>query len=462
MHLAHLCILSILLSLFSHVELSASSYKRLSEIEIIGNKRTKASLIERELTHQIGDLIDIENLDSLGRANENLLQNTSLFNQVEVRYEEKEREVMMFISVTERWYFFPSPVFSLIDRNINEWWITHGRDLSRTKYGIDLRHFNLSGRNDQIDLYFQLGWTRRIGFRYKIPYLGEEQIYGLELKGIYSTQRAFNTGAENNRQVFYEHPDILLKKWEARIQATKRRNYKNGQSLELGFESLNMADTIGIIAPDLFLDGRSGQKHFSVTYRFTRDTRDRSAYPLEGTYIEFLASKVGLGIFEEVNYAYTTFNWAQFNKHSDRLYSIVNARAKTSFPSIQPYHNQEGLGYGSSVIRGYELYVQDGQHFILLRTAGKYRLWDVDFKLPFDKLYQFNAIPISFYPKVFLEAGYVIDQYYADQNPQNNTWQGSIGAGIDVVSFYDFSVGFEASRNRVKENNFFINVGFSY
>ena len=462
MHLARLCILIPILLIYCCQDISASSYKPLSKIEITGNKRTKASLIERELTHQVGDLINIGILDSLSRANENLLQNTSLFNLVEVSYTVEDRDVIMYINLTERWYFFPSPVFSLIDRNINDWWLTHDGDLSRTRYGLDLRHFNLTGRNDQIDLYFQLGWTRRIGFRYKIPYLGEEQIYGLELKTIYSTGREFNVGADNNKQLFYGHPDILVRKWEARIQATKRRNYKNGQSLELGFESLVMADTIGVIAPDLFLDGRSRQRHFSVTYRFTRDTRDRSSYPLECRYIEFLASKVGLGLFDDVNYAYTTFNWAEYLMHSDRLYSIWNARVKTSFPSIQPYHNQEGLGYGSSVIRGYELYVIDGQHFILLRSALKYRLWDLDFKLPFEQFTQFNAIPISFYPKLFLESGYVVDQYYADNNHQNNSWQGSIGLGMDVVSFYDFSVGFEASRNRLKENNLFLNVNFSY
>jgi len=462
MHFARALWLIILLCFIDCVDGQASAYKRLTAIEINGNKRTKESLIKRELTHRIGDLIEINALDSLCRANENLLQNTSLFNTVEVTFEEDALNLIMNITLTERWYFFPSPIFTLIDRNINDWWITHEGDLSRTRYGLDLRHFNLTGRNDHIDLNFQLGYTKKFGFTYRIPYLGERQKYGLEVKSIYSTQREYNTKSENNKQVFYQHDDILSRKLETRLKVSKRKNYKNGESLDIAYESVFLDDTIKTLAPDLLLDGRNKQQFFSFTYRLTKDSRDRSSYPLEGRYLEFLASKVGLGIFEDINYAYATFNWAYFKKHNEKLYSIVNARVKTSFPSIQPYHNQEGLGYGSSVLRGYELYVVDGQHFGLFRSAIKYRLAHLDFKLPFKDLYQFSDIPISFYLKGFSEAGYVVDRYYDEFNSLNNSWLGSIGLGLDVVTFYDFVIGFEVSHNRLKENNLFLSVNFNY
>lgn len=87
---------------------------------IIGNKKTKSSIILRELPFNRNDAV--ANIDSLlGRSKENLM-NIGLFNFVDINYiKEDAKTVLIYINVSERWYLWPMPVFELADRNFNEW-----------------------------------------------------------------------------------------------------------------------------------------------------------------------------------------------------------------------------------------------------------------------------------------------------------------------------------------------------
>jgi len=105
----------------------------IKEILIIGNKKTKSSIILRELPFSRNE--SVYNLDSvLIRCKENLM-NIGLFNFVDINYiKESPTTALIYISVSERWYLWPMPVFELADRNFNEW--AQKKDLSRTNYGL--------------------------------------------------------------------------------------------------------------------------------------------------------------------------------------------------------------------------------------------------------------------------------------------------------------------------------------
>ena len=114
-----------------------------NDIIIIGNKKTKPSIILRELTFSKNEYVyEIDSI--LLKCKENL-SNTSLFNFVEINYiKQDSNSILVYINVTERWYLWPMPVFELADRNFNEW--AEKKDFSRTNYGIYVRQDNFRGR----------------------------------------------------------------------------------------------------------------------------------------------------------------------------------------------------------------------------------------------------------------------------------------------------------------------------
>ena len=106
-------LLSFLLLLLPLVVMSqqdTTSYIVISDIVIEGNKVTKESVILKELTFAVGDTIDISRLEEeLLFCKENI-QNTTLFNFVEInclKNADSPDELTLQIKVTERWYLWP-------------------------------------------------------------------------------------------------------------------------------------------------------------------------------------------------------------------------------------------------------------------------------------------------------------------------------------------------------------------
>lgn len=62
------------------------------------------------------------------------------------------------------------PYFRLIDRNFNQWWVEQKRSLERVNYGIKFTQNNISGRNDNLDIWLINGYTQQITLRYNLPF----------------------------------------------------------------------------------------------------------------------------------------------------------------------------------------------------------------------------------------------------------------------------------------------------
>jgi len=110
---------------------------RVDQINLVGNKKTLDRIILRELLVKQGETMLKKELDSLLMISSNNIHNTRLFIDVDAKaLPLTPDEVEVLILVKERWYFYPIPIFTLADRNFNEWWTNQNRDLSRVNYGI--------------------------------------------------------------------------------------------------------------------------------------------------------------------------------------------------------------------------------------------------------------------------------------------------------------------------------------
>jgi hypothetical protein len=160
--------------------------------------------------------------------------------------------------------------------------------------------------------------------------------------------------------------------------------------------------------------------------------------------------------------------YAKYVTLGKRTYFATRFKAKTSFPNLQPYVNFRGLGYQNDFVRGYELYLVDGQHFLLTRNSARYRFFSK--VLNFGKIIpikQFRTMPIDLYFTVFSDFGIAFNDkpirryplLTSDNSKLSNKLMGSIGAGIHIVTFYNSVLRFETSYNLENEFRFAFAIG---
>ena len=155
-----------------------------------------------------------------------------------------------------------------------------------------------------------------------------------------------------------------------------------------------------------------------------------------------------------------TGGYSWYKPVTKKLFYGLNLKAKISFPEKQSFYNTRGLGYFQELVRGYELYVVDGNAFFLARNNLKYQLVNSKIHFKFLKIKQFNTVPIGIYPNVFFDYGYV-KSFNTSENKSklaNRSIYGG-GFGLDFVTYYNMVVHFNYSFNDRKEKNFVFSIG---
>ena len=433
----------------------------IDRIIITGNRKTRPFIINRELTFHEGDSLPPFILESaIERSRQNLM-NTALFNFVEIKYfQGLANTVVVHINLTERWYLWPLPVFEIADRNINEWWVR--KDFSRTNYGMFIRQENFSGRDDIAQVQALFGYTRRLGLYYTIPYINKKLNVGLSA-GFYATrvkEVAYST-IDNNLQ-FYKDPDRFLRQeMQAFIRLTKRQGLYNFYNTTIDYRTSRVEDTVLVLNDRYFTDYFPRQQHIGISWYYRYDNRDYQPYALNGILYELEVSKIGLGILpHEPDLIAIASGVRKYFPIAKRWHGGVAIKGRIMQREGAPFFNQRALGYGGDYIRGYDLYVMNGQDFALFRSNFKYTLLPTKvYQFPFLKSDKFRRFPISAYLNAFFDAGYVSDKQFGNTNKLSNEWQYGYGLSLDVVTYYDIVLRFEYAFNRVGDSGLFFRMG---
>jgi outer membrane protein assembly factor BamA len=463
MHRALLILIFLFLSSSCFAETSPSPTDSankfiIKKIVLIGNKRTKDRILYRELIFQQGDTLDAEALEIAFRRSTENLNNTLLFNTVNIQKVQDGPDGMdVFIFVAERWYIFPAPIFELADRNFNEWWKT--KDFSRTIYGGYLYWNNFRGRNETLVLGVRAGYTQEITVSYSIPYINHRQKDGLAFSYYYSRNHEVSYQTINNHLAYLKEPYSYVKReWQTGIQYSLRQAIYNTWYISINERFTAVSDMVSALNPDFFLKGNTTQQYASLRLLFRHDQRDNVNYPLKGNYFDFEVMKMGFTVFnDDVDFIYLTSQYKRYWELWKHIYFATGVKGKFSSQDQQPYYNTRGLGYGSDYLRGYEYYVIDGQKYVWLKTNLKYELLPVHYLnasiIPTEK---FSNIPYSFYLNLYADYGYVQDKFYSLYNPLTNSNLYSFGGGIDFATYYNFVLRAEYSINKFGEKGIFI------
>lgn len=434
---------------------------RIHEILLVGNKVTKPSIILRELTFTKGDSIQLIDIDKqFQRSRQNLL-NTSLFNFVVIEKELVDsNQINVVVSVSERWYTFPVPLFEIAERNFNVWWET--KNFDRASYGFYLVRENFRGRKETVMLKARFGYAEQYGISYQVPFINKKQNVGMGANFYYNRAHEVAYGSIGNRLMFYKDENRYMREeLSSRISFTYRPKLYNSHFLNLRFSSGNVADTITKITTDYYSNNKRYMEYLAADYGFKHDYRDSKVYPLKGHYFAFEVSKIGMGILDRESVDVTTL-FASAKKYFphlfgvDRLYVATGIKGKVSSTSNIPYTVQRGLGYGDYV-RGYEYYVVDGQKYFVGQAAIRWELVKPRVKkINSFKVEKFSKFHYAFYAGIYGDAGYVGDKKTFMLNSLSNSWIYGGGVNIDFVTYYDTVIRFEYSINKQGEHGFFL------
>lgn len=452
-------------SILIHTNLTDNTSRVIIDTIIFeGNKATKNYIIFRELTFKPADTIPaFELANELARSRENLL-NTSLFNFVTIYdsiiSDQEYTHIHLHIHFIERWYLWPFPIFELSDRNFNTWW--ENKDFNRISYGLLLVKKNMRGRMETLNMLLRFGWDETYQIHYDIPYINQKQTFGAGL-GIGFSQNhevAYKT-VDNKQESIRNENDNIYKRFYSNFTISHRPSLYQTHSLQVSYNYYVFGDTLLKLNPDYSFNGETINEYISLFYRFIADFRDSKTYPLRGMYFEGMLSKSGFNIFKNGNISMMDIS-GSYRKYwvlNQKFFFNTDWTGKISTSRNQPYFYQKGLGYGREFVRGYELYVIDGQSHLLSKNTLKYNLIPTKTKhIKFIPSEKFSKLHYALYLNWFVDAGYVDDFKNSDGNGLANQVLMGTGLGLDLVTYYDMVFRLEFSVNRESDFGIFFHL----
>jgi len=388
--------------LFGPLFLLAQQQIEISEINFIGNKRTKERVIRNEIDFAVGDTILLSEVEKLITDNESRLKTIGLFNSATIEFvTNQDSKSVVNISLVENWYLYPSFIFELGDRSFNVWWKEQDRDLSRINYGVRGRHYNLTGNKDPLLLVAQFGYTRKFVAEYSFPYVFEKSNIGFTGSIFFADNREIPYKTIGNRPQFFQHPDerIMLQRFRTSFNVRMRPRVEIHQSVSLEYHR-NMVDDYVVqeLNADYFLNDKTSLQFFMVNYDVQYDKRINYLMPYNGYRLRLNAKKEGLGIFKEQNSFIFQGIVEYYQPFSEFFGFGTKLVGKTNIiRTTQSFANNTGLGWGGDLVSGYNLYVMDGIDHLLVKNHLKKRVINYDYKLKGPKFLpeQFKSIKQS-------------------------------------------------------------------
>ncbi len=437
----------------------------INKININGNKKTKKNIITRELSFKEGQEFDKEKILSIINEDERKIINTNLFNEVNINIRllpnnKESQKADIDIDVIESFYWIPSILFELSDRNFNDWWQNFDHDINRINYGLGLTQYNLTGKSDEFEMTFRLGFIKEFYLSYYIPYLSNKQKGGLKFNVNYINYDHLEFNTENYIPLFYKSENSLKKHLITSIEYSHRESFYNYHFFELKHNNINLNDSIFILNTNYFSEIiNSDLGYLSLRYEFDRDFRDFKNYPLEGFRLNINFEKDGLGILGRLNKLKFRIYYSNYIKLKNNNYYSFNLSSMISSKN-QPYFIYE---YTDN-LRGYEKYLIHGHSNIIFKNTFKKQMFSTTISRNNDNYFRrIKNIPFKIYGKVFFDSGYVWKYDLSENNLNlNNKYLYSYGIGFDFVTIKNLSFSSELSRNNKKTYNVSFKVGADF
>lgn len=438
------------------------------DYQILGNKRTRASVILREMALQPGQRVHPDDVALALAESERLLGNTALFVHARVKpCTTKTDTLLICIEVREAWYIFPIPIFELADRNFNVWWKDFERDFNRVNYGMYLNHYNLTGWGDLLKFKIQGGYSHKYEVAYDLPQLPGNPRWGVGFLAFYQRFREINYGAGQDRQLFFrDFNRWMLEKVQLQTHVRYRPHLRWRFAMGLSYKQVAVdLQVVQELNPAYFNQPGTEISYLSLWGQASLDQVDDRPYPFKGYAWNGEMVKEGFGLLSQRNRWWVESALAAYSPTGWGHGFEWLARGRVQLLRTNPgNYDYQALGYGQRLVRGYEHYVVDGMDFALIQAAWRIRLWEKDVPLPWPTWFpmtSFSSVPIRIYAHVHTDHAVVHDPYFFETNPLRDKWLMSAGVGLDLRFFYDDIFSFRWNVNGLGENGLFLQTSFS-
>jgi len=426
----------------------------IGDITLSGNKKTKSFIVFREMPFERGSRLTEHELEKQLILAKQQLMNTTLFVDVTVYVASRKGNVVYInVDLKERWYLFPLPYFRLIDRNFNQWWVQQKRSLERVNYGIKFIQNNVTGRNDNMDIWLINGYTQQLTFRYDLPFFDKKLKSGFNVGVVYATQKEVNYATGDNKQLFFKQEQVVKKALRADFTYSYRPDVKQRHYFRVSYNNEQVADTVLKINPEYYPGNKTQIKFIDFGYQYKYYNVDYISYPSKGFLFEGNLYKRGLDNVSNLWQANVRAVYAVPLTTNSFLHFEGLAMVKLPFNNY--FLNQRLFGYGYFQMRGLEYNVVDGVLGGSLKTTVHKQLLSFILKNPFPSKTH-DKIPFRIFLKAYGDLGYGYTRNPKATNTLNNTLLRTWGFGMDIVSIYDFVFKIEYSFNQLGKDGLYL------
>jgi len=450
--------------------LSQSSDIIIGTVIIEGNHHTKDKVILREMNLTQGDTVPLQEISTRLEKDRLRILGTGLFNYVSINLKNYNPETLatdISLTIEENWYLFPVPIFELADRNFSVWWQEQNKSLDRVNYGFRLSHYNFTGNRDPLKLKVHFGYTRKYELNYQYPYLAVDNKLGIGGSIFYSERREIGYKTVGNKTLFAQTDDErkLLSRFRVGPELKYRPNTYDFHAIRIEYHHNKIDQFVAEnLNSDYFLNGKLGIQFFYLEYDFNHDKRPYTTYPLSGHLVFGNIKKEGLGVFGDFDNLSIT---AGIEKHfpiiENKLSISTRNKAKTNIiRKAVSFANNTGLGYGTDIVTGYDLYVMDGTDYGISMNAIKYVLYDNNLNTAKWMPRQFRKMNLSLFLRFNIDFAYVNENRYTATNSLNNRIIYGYGPALDMILFNNFLFSFEYSFNDIGERGLYLSNAISF
>ncbi|MFT5337969.1 MAG: outer membrane protein assembly factor BamA [Sphingobacteriales bacterium] len=424
------------------------------EFIITGNQTTHPSVILREFNFGEGDTLSLKTIISSSQKAEDNLKRTSLFNFAKVEWAQIDgtKDVLILVKVTERWYTWPAPIFSIEENNFNKW--IREQNWRRTNVGFSLTQRNFRGRRESFSVKMQFGYLQDFGFTFTKPFFPKATKLGFGVGYNFQQRDEVRVGSEGNERIFLKIDQAIQSTQTIKFNLRWRPKTSSLHLLEMRLIKSEIQDTVRETRQNFFPNHAQEINYPTFYYLYSFDNRDNNYYPSKGHFFRGIFSQSGINR-DQVFYQTVNLFSTHFYPIHDRLVYGLRNRWVKNFGKNIPYMELTGLGY-DHFARGYELYNFDSpEGYFIQRNSMQWNwLKSKTGKLPFIRNEKFSKFHFSSYLSLFADWGYGWDKL--EVNSLNNQFLGALGVGLNFVTYYDKVLRIEASRNKFGDFNVFL------
>lgn len=408
----------------------------IDKLIVHGNEKTNDEIILRELPFSQGDIFVRREVEQ-GLTN---LRSTGLFENIELRIEQKENQNVLTVEVKEK----PSLLFRFGLRLDNEYF---------TQPSFDIREENFLGTGTELGAIFTGGIRN--------------QFAALELRA----NRIFNTYFTYKIQAFYNSVDINTyiddsTSTEKRFVRTKLGEYSQsnfGGSIGIGTQFQKFGNII--VEARYQQDNIKAIEGFAISDEYTTniaalkfelsiDSQNKYPFPTEGIYFNGFYETAQTAFGGDIGYSKLYLDYNSYFDFTDD--HNINLRMKFGYgDETLPLSQQFSFG-GQNSFFGYREYEYRGRQILISSLEYRYKL------------------PVKFFFDTYFKARYDLGSIWAQQeNIRFKDLRHGIGGTIAIdtpIGPAEFSVGRSfLIKNALPKNvlswgetHFYFTIGYYY